>query len=186
MNCPVHDTRLYVVPHPKGTGQALCCPIVGCTYIKDAADNRAVSPKIPGLSSGRQSTILAMSEADVERQVDDGCNARRWQYLSTVHRYKRTEVTCEVCKSSFFVTPQGGYGATPGVPDRLLLPSWLPPYLAIMIELKGSKTAFTKSTESDAQRRLSESRRTVVARSFEDVENVLAYVAQMLSPIRGT
>lgn len=126
-------------------------------------------------SSARFGRAVPIRENVVEAQADyhlhlDGC-----EILSTVHRYKLQ--TCPCCHNQF--RPVGGYGATPGVPDRLVrLPDW-PRGVWLGIELKGSDTAV-----SPAQRRLHEMGAIYVCRSADEARDALAECAEALRQMK--
>lgn len=124
-------------------------------------------PKLPHLDPGRQQRALRWPEEDTERAVDQGCALLHIASFSTVTRYKRQ--ACPRC--GHLHTPQGGYGSTPGVPDRILVPEWLPPYLGILVELKGSHTAPSPEQAELARRGV-----IAVARDWDDVAAVLEEV----------
>lgn len=95
-------------------------------------------PRQGTLPFNRQSKgqTVEVPESAVESQVDYHLRADGATVLSTTVRYKLQ--TCPRCSHRF--RPVGGYGATPGVPDRLVrLDNW-PRGVWLGLELKGSKT----------------------------------------------
>jgi len=183
-NCPEHDVALMTVPHPLGRGQAYCCTVVGCTHIEAAPDRRINLLKLPGMGRGKQSRVFRWTEKETEHAVDQFATVMRWDWANTSVKYKYQMVSCPGCKYSWEMRPEGGYGATPGIPDRIYYPSWLRiPYVGILMDLKGSHTPFTSNKNpkfADAQKRLSEQRRIAFCRSSEDVENVMKYLERVL------
>lgn len=141
------------------------------------------TPKLPGMDRGRQARAVTWKEADTERAVDQGASLSRWDCLSTAERRAYQYVECPACRHGWQMRPTGGTGVTPGVPDRLFAPPWLPPFLWIGTELKGSDTPFTASANDQAQERLAGARRIVVARNWDDVQMTVNFVRAMMQPI---
>ena len=183
MNCPLHNCKLLPVPSPSGRGHELRCPVIGC---EERSDNyltpSAASAKLPGLDGGKQSRALRWSEADTERTLNEGLALKQAVNLSTVVRYAYQTVTCPACKHTWQRRPTGGTGASLGVPDRLVAFSWMPAFLFVGVEDKGSHTPFTNSANDEAQKRLAASRRIVVCREWDDMAMVEAFVKAMLAP----
>ena len=115
-------------------------------------------------SSGR---TVEVKESVVEGKVDYHLRADGATVLSTVHRYKLQTCPNPKCGAQFW--PQGGYGATPGVPDRLARLDHWPRGVWLGLELKGSKTRL-----SPEQKVLLANGAIYVCRSGEEASDALA------------
>ena len=117
-------------------------------------------------SAGQTVTV---PESAVETSVDYQLRADGATVLSTVVRYKLQ--TCPRCSHRF--RPKGGYGTTPGVPDRLARHSDWPQGLWLGLELKGSKTRL-----SPEQKLLLADGAIYVCRSGEEAREALLLADQ--------
>jgi hypothetical protein len=149
--------------------------------------------KLAGLDHGRQQKVQHWAEKDTEHAVDTAFQYLGYTSLSTVHRLKFLTITCPKCRAAAMATcacgcrfgtfrPTGrnaGYGASYGVPDRLVAPSWLPPYLFIAIDTKGSRTKFT----SPEQERFARERRVAFVRDADQAIDIVKFVRQELAPV---
>ena len=182
--CPTHGERLMIVPHPLGTGNALCCVVRGCAHIEAAPAHKIDQVKLPGIDRGKQSRVFRWTEKETEHAVDQGATLRRWKFANTSVKFKYQDVECPHCHYSWQMRPTGGYGATPGVPDRIFYPSWLTiPYVGILVDMKGSHTPFTSNKNPDyanAQKTLAAERRISFCRSWDDLENTMKYMEAVL------
>ena len=115
---------------------------------------------------------VTVPESAVERSVDYQLRADGATVLSTVVRFKLQ--TCPRCSHKF--RPKGGYGTTPGVPDRLARLAHWPVGVWLGLELKGSKTVL-----SPEQKRLLAQGAIYVCRSGEAAQDAVARADQALT-----
>lgn len=174
-NCPVCSGALTIEKTNHGLSLHFC-----------ASCNRAftkaiIHRKIPGLDPGRASRKVRVREEAVEKAHIDACTRNNIELLITTVRFKL--FPCPACKEWIRPAPQG-YGATQGIPDTLNAPRWLPPYLLVGIELKGSETEI-----KPAQKRLADARRITISRgkhrveeAWENSERVMRYLKKLLQP----
>jgi hypothetical protein len=168
--CPIHGEPLLEADNPVGPGRVRYCPIRGC-QMATLVRNKPKQMKL-GLEPGPQENRACWNERQAEREVEDLCLSQNIERLVTTVRYKLQE--CPECGHRF--RPVGGYGATPGVPDNLLLPHWIPSGLGVLLELKGSDTPFSSPEQADLARR----GRILVARSGVEAQFHLERVRKRL------
>ena len=104
---------------------------------------------------------MNLPEWSVQQTIEEGLTYLGYIVLHTQHQYRMQ--TCPKCKHRF--REQGGYGASPGIPDLLIHhPTWPAGHIFGM-EVKGTKTPL-----SAEQKVLQAQRAIVVCRSWEDAE----------------
>lgn len=139
------------------------CPECGDVEEADALQ-QAQQRKLPGLEPGRPTNRAYRNEEQAEREIDAQAARAGWSVLSTVHRHTRH--TCSRCGHNEW--HRGGYGASPGIPDRLLFRHDTPRYYLLGVEVKGDRTEV-----SPEQQRLADQGRIIIARCWRDVEEAL-------------
>lgn len=172
--CPIHQVELIERANPVGPGRIRLCPVETCTMPATLLKGKPAQFKLPGMEPGLQQNRATWPERQTEAEVDAYCRQQGIPALVTTVQYKMQ--TCPQCGHRH--RPQGGYGADRGVPDFLLLPDFLPSYLAVMLEIKGSETRL-----SPEQRDLHERGKIAIARSAQDVERILDLIETSLQRI---
>jgi hypothetical protein len=170
--CPIHNQPMSECPDVKGHSMLLRCPVVGCGWQYSLPPRNQIQLKLAGLDKGKQTRAVHWNEKATEHAIDQLCAILHWPCLKTVHRLKYFTVSCLHCD-------QAGYGASKGVPDRLIFPPWLPDYLAICIDDKGSKTPFTSPEQAD----LAAVRHIGIARDSDQAKALVDHVHTTLTPI---
>lgn len=168
--CPVHQEPLLEAANPVGPGRVRYCPVEGC-QMATLVRGRVAQIKLPGMEPGVQHNLLPWVEKQTEAEVDAYCAHQGILSLNTTVRYKMQ--TCPHCGGRF--RPQGGTGTDKAIPDRLLIPDWMPEGTAILLELKGSNTAL-----SPEQRELARQKKILVARSGEEAAAIIQAVRERL------
>ncbi len=174
--CPKHPKApLFLTANPVGAGDLLYCSIRGCQFCCLAPPSAVKPEQLKlGIDPGKQSHKAHWPEKQTEDEVEKYCASHNIERLVTTVRYKYALYEC-----GCYHRPKGGYGATPGVPDTLLIPDWMPPGLGILCELKGSDTPFS----CDNQRRLADQNKIVVARTGEEARYIVERARGMLKPV---
>lgn len=169
--CPVHGVERIEAPNPVGPGRLRYCPVEGCTVAATLVRGKPAQFKLPGLEPGVQQNRAQWREKQTEAEVDALCRQHGIEALTTTVQFRMQ--TCPQCGCQH--RPQGGYNASKGVPDRILLPDWMPPGLGLLLELKGSETPLSRE-----QRDLAARGKILVARSGEEAEALIAEVRKRL------
>lgn len=120
--------------------------------------------------SGLTPLLASISEADIERVVDEGLEALGYRVLKTNEHRQRFTVTCRQCGCSQSVISPKGTGISKGVGDRLIRKVGGPKGRWTMFELKrpvGWKWS------SDEQRLIHEQGGSYIIHSWDDVEEAL-------------
>lgn len=169
--CPEHGKELLEEQNPVGPGRVRYCPVRGC-QVATLVKEKPAQFKLPGMEPGVQQNRAQWPEKQTEEEVEELCLTQNIERLVTTVRYKMQ--TCPKCAWRF--RPVGGYGATPGVPDRLLMPSFMPPGTGILLELKGSDTPFSSPEQKDLAAR----KKILVARSGNEAAHLIDEVRKSL------
>ncbi len=125
---------------------------------------KTTQPKLPHIARGRQSNAPKISEDVLQTHVMGALRTRGYIVLSTVHRYKKQR--CPKCAQQFWA--QGGYGATPGVPDLIVSHADWPSGMWVGLELKGTQTVL-----SPAQKQLREQDRIFIVRTVDQALSIV-------------
>lgn len=188
LTCPKHG--------PVFTGEK--CSARGCRAKLNGVERgpvtRPVQGKLLGLDPGRSFVDVAVPEEDVEAAVRQGCAQAGVELLITTVRFRRQ--ICTECGRTHRHNPapyrkkdgslSKGYGASEGIPDTIQIPSWMPPYLGALIELKGTETTLSKR-----QRQFRAERKIAVVRgrgsrdaAWAEDQRILEYLRILLEPAR--
>jgi predicted RNA-binding Zn-ribbon protein involved in translation (DUF1610 family) len=160
--CPECGIEVEILPASHGM-KGYSCPSCGKVGVLRAsvgrASGRVQQLKLFGIERGKPTCMIEQAEEDVQRQTIAALGYKGYIVLQTTVKYHWQK--CPHCKRKH--RPEGGYGATLGVPDLLVTHIRWREGEGLFIEMKGTKTPL-----SDAQTDLQAKGRIVVCHSMEE------------------